>query len=137
MSSTQVAPIPDRNTVGFSMIEVVLAGVVLSIAFVGLSSTMVQGHVITADTRDEHIARRAIRSKMAEIRATEFTSVGKNFHNTKSNVDGLQGVPRNTGGYKKPLSVTVESGPTDGLLRITLTNTWRTEGRTKSVLRYV
>ena len=118
------------QTHGFSLVEVLISGTVLVITMVALATTMYQGHQITTEVQNELIARRAIRSKMAEIRATPFDEIKDVYHGQRFEAAGLRGAPKDdNSGYKDPLAVAIELGPETGVHRITLTATWSNGGK--------
>ena len=122
------------QTHGFSLVEVLISGTVLVITMVALATTMYQGHQITTEVQNELIARRAIRSKMAEIRATPFDEIQDVYHGQRFETEGLRGEPKeDLSGYKDPLAVAIALGPETGVYRITLTATWSNGGKARRV----
>ena len=111
---------------GFTLLEVIFAGMVITVAMLGLSGTMAQGHVATTGVRDDLTARRAIRSKMAEIRDTPFDSVKEQFQDKEFNVEKLHERARR--GFIK-----VADGPSPGLFKITITMRWSVSGDERSL----
>jgi type II secretory pathway pseudopilin PulG len=114
----------NRGGRGFTLLEAVFAGFVISISIAGLSGTMAQGHLASTNVRDELVARRAIRSKMAEIRGADYARIRYVYGAEKFAVDGLEGVPASGGGTEIPGSVLVENGPTNGMVKITIRVKW-------------
>lgn len=88
----------------FTLVEALVAGFVLVIAALGLASTLAQGSRITDASREEMIARNAIRSMAAELRSVPFDRVastfdGKGFpvpplHASREDPDGMPGAIR-------------------------------------------
>ena len=111
---------------GFTLLEVVFAGMILTVALLGLSGTMAQGHAVTSGVSDELTARRAIRSKMAEIRDAPFSTLMDQFHDKEFSVERLQERPRRC-------RVTVADGPSPGLFKITVTMRWTVSGKQRSL----
>jgi prepilin-type N-terminal cleavage/methylation domain-containing protein len=80
---------------GFTLIEVAVAVFILAVAMLGLVAAMagaVQGGDITDDTE---VARRAISSKIDEMRASDFTSFFTTYGGATFDVPGLR--PPSTG----------------------------------------
>ena len=73
-----------------------------------------------------------MRSMFTDIQAAPFDDVKATYDSTKYNSKGLRGVRAN-GLYKEPLEITVEDGPADGLLEVTMTMTWNSNGKTRSL----
>lgn len=64
---------------GFSLLEVVVAMGVLSIAILGILATMLANIRVAETTRQNDIASNAAKSMMDRIRATPFAAIGPTF----------------------------------------------------------
>ena len=94
---------------------------------------MAQGHVVSTDVRHELVARRALRSKMAEIRDADFATLKDSFHDKTFAVTGLRGQRKKNGSFGNACRVTVEDSSVPGLLTVTVTMSWDMSGRERTV----
>lgn len=78
---------------GFTLIEVLLAGIVLLIASVALAATMAQSHGLASAPREEVKARNAAQSVVAGLAATPFDEVASLYHKRGFPVPGLTPLP--------------------------------------------
>ncbi|MGQ0613655.1 MAG: type IV pilus modification PilV family protein [Planctomycetaceae bacterium] len=86
------SPVCQRRGRGFTLLEVVVAGFVLTIASVGLAVTLAQGASLAKNPRDEMTARQVVQGVLAEIQSTPFPQVGELFHERGFAVPGLKAV---------------------------------------------
>jgi type II secretory pathway pseudopilin PulG len=110
---------------GFTLIEVVVSGVILTIASVALAATMAQTTGLAEMPRQEAAARNAIRGIVATLAATPFDKVAALNHNSDFEVQGLTVQPGDADG--KCGRVIFEYGP-DGdtsFYTVTVRVDWR------------
>lgn len=75
---------------GFTLIEVMFAGFVLSVAVMGMLSLITVGHSVSRDTVEMRAAKNAALAKLEEIKEfaeTDFYAVRENFDGPRGNFD--------------------------------------------------
>lgn len=77
---------------GFTLVEVVIAAAILTIAGLALAASVAQGHSLSHAPREYAAARNAIRSCLAEIAARPFDEIAQSFHGRGFAVDPLRAV---------------------------------------------
>jgi len=124
---------------GFTLVEVTVAGFVLTIASVGLAVTLAQGAALSKNPRSEITARHAMQAVLAEIQSTTFAEVGTRFHNVGFPVADLKAVPGDADGL--PGEVVFGYGPEGdtSYYTVTVRVRWQVGGGERVVesVRYV
>ena len=119
----------------FTLIEVVIAAAILAVAVVGMLAAVVNCHTAIATAREKTIAIAAVQQKLEEVRNTSFSAID-NFDATTFDVEGLSGPDGDDPGDVLVSQVPIEDPPNpdslDNLLRIDVTVTWESGGRTLS-----
>jgi len=113
---------------GFTLIEVIIAMVLLSVGLLTLLSVTMGGMVQREVTREYDIARNAASAKMDEIRAQDFSDVS-DYDGDYFGVIGLTA----PAGWTNPGRITVNSTVSD-LYDITVTIRWRISGNTSALV---
>lgn len=110
---------------GFSLIEVIITGFVVVIAFLGLAGTMAAGGQAQESARQELRVRNAIRGVLAEITETSFAQITAHHNKRGFDVAPLE-APKDDPDGRVGL-VTVVPGPDTGtaLHEVTIVARWR------------
>ncbi len=118
---------------GFALIEVLTAVFVLSLAVLGLSATMANGSRLADASREELIARDAVRDLFARLAETPFDRVAPTFHKQGFWAGALDGVKGDLDG--QPGEILFAPGPDDtqDVYRVTLRVRWRGTGGEHSI----
>ncbi|HEX5135953.1 MAG TPA: hypothetical protein VFY93_03195 [Planctomycetota bacterium] len=113
---------------GFALVEVLTAGLVLALAALGLSATLANGSRLADGSREEMLARDAIRDTLARIAETPFDKVALNFHHGRFSAGPLPAVTDDPDGW--PGEILFEPGPEDSrdVYRVTLRMRWKGAG---------
>jgi len=104
---------------GFTLVEVLLAGIVMAIASVGLSASMIQASRLGSAPREDVAARNAIRDCIAEMAATPFDRVAETYQDHDFDVTGLRVAPGDPDGHVGKIHF--EYGPDGSTLYYTVT----------------
>lgn len=80
-----------RSQAGFSLVEIVIAGLVLAIAVCGMSGSMVSAVAVNRVNRETALAQEAVQRQMELLQGTEFTEVFRRFNTTAADDAGLLG----------------------------------------------
>jgi type II secretory pathway pseudopilin PulG len=78
-----------RRTAGFALIDVMIAGVVLTIAVVGTSGAMLSGLALQRTESESSIARQAARRAIEELQGVPFEEVFRAYNATVGDNAGL------------------------------------------------
>lgn len=113
--------LPKRG--GFTLIEVVIAMILLTIGLMTLLSVTLGGLVQREVTREFDIARNAAYTQMGDIRVQDFEDVFNDYHNTYFNVEGLIAPT----GWPQPGYISINNARAD-LYDVTLTVRWQIKG---------
>lgn len=103
-----------NNVSGFTLIEVLMAMLILMPIFVGVVYVFVQGVELSDVARHSSEAVRLLRTKVTEIEKTPFNQISTNYNNvtfTTSNINGI-GV------------IYIDASQTD-VVDVTLTFSWQ------------
>jgi len=119
---------PMHRCEGFTIIEVIIAMVLLATGLLALLSVTMGGMAQRQVTREYDIARNAASAKIEEIRGLDFSDV-VDYHNANFAVDGLM-TPT---GWANPGLVTVNSSVSD-LYDVTVTIRWRINGNASALV---
>jgi Tfp pilus assembly protein PilV len=116
---------PTRRSAGFALVEVLTAGFVLALAVLGLSASLANGSRLADASREELVARDAIRDTLARLAATPFDQVALTYHTRGFRVDAIEAVKGDLDGL--PGAIIFEPGPADSrdVYRVTLRVQWR------------
>jgi type II secretory pathway pseudopilin PulG len=96
---------------GFTLVEIVIAAAILTIAGLALAAAVAQGHDLSQVPREEAAARNAIRSCLAEIAARRFDQVAQSYHGRGFPVESLRAVRTDPDGL--PGEIEIAYGPGD------------------------
>lgn len=111
---------PAASSRGMTLLEVLIAAVVMVMAMVGILYSYIKCVELNALGQDVTLATQAVRSYLEEIKNTSYSSISSTYNNTTFTVPGLNGIG----------VVYVDSSVAD-LLEIKLQYSWRTTyGRT-------
>lgn len=118
-----------RSRRGFALVEVLTAGFILSLAVLGLSATLANGSRLADGSRQELIARDAIRDMLARLAETPFDQVAMTYHTRGFRADAIDAVAGDLDGL--PGEIVFAPGPDDAqdVYRVTLRVRWRAGGR--------
>lgn len=119
---------PPRKSAGFALIEVLTAGFVLSLAVLGLSASLANGSRLADASRQDLVARDAIRDTLAKLQETPFDQVALTYHTRGFRADAIDAVKDDLDGL--PGEIVFEPGPDDTLdiYRVVLRVRWRGVG---------
>src|SRR5262245_42183814 len=117
-----------RRRRGFALVEVLTAGFILSIAVLGLSASLANGSRLADGSRQEPIARDAMRDCLARLQETPFDQVAMTYHTRGFRADAIDAVDGDLDGL--PGEIIFAPGPADSLdvYRVTLRVRWRGAG---------
>jgi len=109
-------------------VEVLTAGLVLALAVMGLSASLANGSRLADGSREEMIARDAIRDTLARLAESPFDKVALAFHTGRFSAGPLPAVKDDPDGW--PGEIVFANGPDDALdvYRVTLRVRWRGTG---------
>lgn len=115
--------IKSRRRDAFTVIEVLIASMVLAIALIGLISAFARAAWLNANAKETSMAINGCRKEMDVIRATFFNTIVTTYAPPNDNfpVEGLLAQPGDPDGL--PGKVTVTSA--GAMLTITCTVSWR------------
>ena len=123
---------PPLDVRGFSLIESLMAGLVLVIASLGVAASVAQGSGITDRTRNEARAWNAIRTVHSTLTADAFSTVATNFHQKGFAVPGLRAVDGDSDGL--PGSIVMADVPdVPSCYMVTAMVRWQVSRRVHSV----
>ena len=117
----------------FTLIEVIVAGFVLTIAVLGFSAAMPAATKLNDGARSKVQVSEIINSKFAEIAATPFAEAASTYHLTGFEIPGLTPDPEDDDGL--PGEIVFAAGP-DGLAEvysITFRVRWQSGGSVRTV----
>lgn len=122
-----------RHDAGFTLLEVVVVGFVLPLRILGLAAAMSQGSRLSEASREELVARDAMRTVLAQIANTPFPSVAGELHLAGFAVPGFRAPPGDPDGLAG--RVVFEDGPGDFLRnhRARIRGGWRGQAGTRSI----
>lgn len=123
-----VALIVPRPRRGFALVEVLTAGLVLALAVLGLSATLANGSRLADGSREEMLARDAMRDTLARLAAAPFDKVALDFHNGRFAAGPLSAAKDDPDGW--PGEIVFSDGPDDArdVYRVALRVRWRGAG---------
>jgi Tfp pilus assembly protein PilV len=113
---------------GFALVEVLTAGLVLALAVLGLSASIANGSRLADGSREEMLARDAMRDTLAKLAEAPFDTVALNFHTGRFSAGPLRAVDADPDGW--PGEIVFSPGPDDSrdVYRVTLRMQWRGAG---------
>ncbi len=109
---------------GMTLLEVVVAGFVLSIAMLALSASMVLGNRVSDSASAELTARQTIRGVLAQLESAPFDQVAVGFHMSGFPVSGLRAATGDTDGLPGEVVFDQSPGDPQNLYRVTLRVRW-------------
>jgi len=114
-----------RGRAGFALVEVLTAGFVLALAALGLSASLANGSRLADGSREEMLARDAMRETLARLQEAPFDTVAMTYHTRGFRVDGVSALKDDVDGL--PGEIIFGPGPADapGIYRVTLRVQWR------------
>jgi Tfp pilus assembly protein PilV len=117
-----------RQSRGFSLVEVLTAGFILTLAVLGLSASLANGSRLADGSRQELIARDAMRDCLARLQETPFDQVAMLYHTRGFRADAIDVVDGDLDGL--PGEIIFSQGPGDAIdvYRVTLRVRWRGVG---------
>ena len=123
MGGARAGPRPQER--GFALVEVLTAGFVLALAALGLSASLANGSRLAEGSREELMARDAMRGMLARLEETPFDKVALAYHTKGFNADPLDAVRGDPDG--EPGEIVFGPGPDDtsGVYQVTLRVRWR------------
>ena len=119
----------NRNAEGFTLIEVILAMVLLSVATLALLSVLLGGFAQRETSREYDLARNAAFAKLEEIRGCEFANVYTRYNNTYFAVTDLDPPT----GWANPGKITINNAISD-LYDVTVTIRWQIKGNASALV---
>lgn len=130
---TPAAEATQRHHAGFTLLEVVVGGFVLTLSIRGLAAAMSQGSRLSEAFPEKVVARDAMRTVLAQIANTPFRSVAGEFHLAGFAVPGLRAPPGDADGLPGP--IVFEDGPADILrnYRLRIRVGWRGQAGIRSI----
>ncbi len=133
------SPVGNRRECGFTLLEVMVAGLVLTIASVGLAVTLAQGASLAKNPRDEMTARQIVQGVLAEIQSTPFAQVGELFHQRGFAVPGLKAAKGDGDGLPGEILFGYGPGGDISYYTVTVRVRWQAGGGERMVesVRYV
>ncbi|MFA5089165.1 MAG: prepilin-type N-terminal cleavage/methylation domain-containing protein [Candidatus Omnitrophota bacterium] len=99
---------------GFTLVEVIISAAVLLLTFVGILTSYIRCLELTELSRNTSIAVNAARSRMEDIKNTQFGQIASDYHNVTFTASGLTGI-----------GVTYVDSSNPDLLRVTAVFCWR------------
>ena len=113
-----------RSERGLSLVEVVFAGFVLTIAGVGLAATLAQAGPMNESPREDYAAWNAIRTMRARLISVPFPEAALDFHQHGFAVPGLRPLKGDPDGM--PGEIVFNYGPEEDtrFYRVTLRVRW-------------
>lgn len=126
---------------GFTLIEVVIAMILLSVGLLTLLSVTLGGMLQRETTREYDIARNAANAKIEEIRAQDFDDVAA-YNNPPNNYFPVDGLTAPTGWTSPGKIVKIVAGveyagvntSVSDLYEITVTIRWQIQGNTSAAV---
>jgi Tfp pilus assembly protein PilV len=117
-----------RRRGGFALVEVLTAGFILSLAVLGLSASLANGSRLADGSREELVARDAMRDTLARLAEAPFDRVAPLFHTQGFWAGALDAVRGDPDG--QPGEIVFAPGPDDtkDVYRVTLRVRWRGAG---------
>ncbi|MEE8104875.1 MAG: hypothetical protein V3T86_05010 [Planctomycetota bacterium] len=115
-----------RGEAAFTLLEVLVAGIVLTVSTVGLAVVLAQSHELIQSPRQEVAARNWIRSIYAELAAAPFDGVAATYHRRNFDVPPLFAIADDPDGL--PGEVVFEYGPNGDTSYYTVTVSVRWRG---------
>ncbi len=114
-----------RRPRGFALVEVLTAGFVLAISVLGLSASLANGSRLADGSREELVARDAMRDMLARLAETPFDKVALQYHTKGFLAGSLDSVRGDLDG--QPGEIVFGPGPDDayGIYQVTLRIRWR------------
>ena len=122
-----------RREGGFTLLEVVGAGFVLSVAVLGLTATLATSSRLSESSRDEVAARYAMRAVIAQLEDSPFDAVKTAFDNRGFDIPGLEAPKGDADGL--PGQIIFQAGPADAptMHRVLVRATWRSRGGERTI----
>jgi len=113
---------------GFLLVEILTAGLILALAVLGVSASLANGSRLADGSREEMLARDAIRDTLARIAEAPFDKVALTFHHGKFSAGPLAAVADDPDGW--PGEIIFEPGPEDSLdvYKVILRVRWKGTG---------
>lgn len=113
---------------GFALVEVVTAGFVLALAVLGLSASLANGSRLADASREDMLARDAMRDTLARLAEAPFDRVAPTFHGGRFSAGPLSAVQDDADGW--PGEIAFAQGPDDArdVYLVTLRMRWRSAG---------
>ena len=123
-----ILQVPPRQRRGFALVEVLTAGFILSLAVLGLSASLANGSRLADGSRQELVARDAIRDTLARLQEAPFDKVALTYHTRGFRADAIDAVSGDLDGL--PGEILFAPGPDDAqdVYRVTLRVRWRGVG---------
>ena len=118
---------------GMTLLEVVVAGFVLSIAMLALSASMVLGNRVSDSASSEMVARQTMRGVLAQLEGAPFDQVAVGFHMSGFPVSGLRAATGDTDGLPGEVVFDQSPGDPQNLYRVTLRVRWRGLSGTRTI----
>lgn len=124
---------PGRQQGGFTLLEVVGAGFVLSVAVLGLTATLATSGRLSESSRDEVAARYAMRGVIAQLEDSPFDNVKTAFNGRGFAIPGLEAPKGDADGL--PGQILFEAGPADAptMHRVIVRATWRSRNGVRTI----
>jgi hypothetical protein len=110
---------------GITLIEVLMAGIVLLIAAVALAATMAQSHGLANAPREEVAARNAAQAAIAGLASTPFDQVAALYHKRGFPVPGLTPLPGDADGLPGEVVFAYGPGGDTSFYTVTVRVRWR------------
>ena len=128
-----------RSSRGFTLIEALVAGFVLTVSSVAFAAVIAQGKHIVDLPREEHAARSAIASVFAEIAGTPYDQLSVRFDGADFVVPGLRPVDGDDDGMCGEIAFDYGPNGEENVYTVTTRVRWRgTAGdRSIDVVRYL
>jgi len=113
---------------GFALAEVLIAGFILALSVLGLSASLANGSRLSDVSREDLIARDAIRDTLARLQEAPFDQVAMQYDTRGFRADPLAAVHGDLDGL--PGEIQFEAGPEGSVdvYRVTLRVRWHSTG---------
>ena len=114
-----------RRDPGFTLVELLVAAMLLAIVAVGVAAAMVQTPRLTRSAREDVAIRTAMRSVVAEISAAPFSEVPATYDDYAFEVPGIEATRADPDGIPGLVKIRVEGEAAATFYIVTISVTWQ------------